>query len=79
MITSEYYTMNKSSKIFIDGHRGMVGSSILRALQARGYNNFVLKNSAELDLRNQLGVANFFAIEKPEFFFGCSQSRRYCC
>jgi GDP-L-fucose synthase len=69
MITSEYYTMNKSSKIFIAGHRGMVGSSILRALQARGYNNFVLKNSAELDLRNQLGVANFFAIEKPEYVF----------
>ncbi len=69
MITSDYYTMNKSSKIYIAGHRGMVGSSILRALQARGYNNFVLKTSAELDLRNQLDVANFFAIEKPEYVF----------
>ena len=47
----------------------MVGSSILRALQARGYNNFVLKNSAELDLRNQQDVANFLANEKPEYVF----------
>ena len=61
--------MNQSSKIYIAGHRGMVGSSILRALQARGYNNFVLKNSAELDLRNQQDVANFLANEKPEYVF----------
>ena len=61
--------MEKSSKIYIAGHRGMVGSSILRALQARGYNNFVLKTSAELDLRNQQDVANFFAFEKPEYVF----------
>ena len=45
--------MEKSSKIYIAGHRGMVGSSILRALKARGYNNFLLKTSSELDLRNQ--------------------------
>ena len=61
--------MDKSSKIYIAGHRGMVGSSILRALQGRGYNNFVLKNSAELDLKNQQDVANFFASEKPEYVF----------
>jgi GDP-L-fucose synthase len=61
--------MNKSSKIYIAGHRGMVGSSILRALQSRGYANFVLKTSSELDLRNQKSVADFFACEKPEYVF----------
>jgi GDP-L-fucose synthase len=61
--------MEKSSKIYIAGHRGMVGSSILRALQAKGYYNFVLRTSAELDLRNQQAVADFFAVEKPDFVF----------
>lgn len=61
--------MEKSSKIYIAGHRGMVGSSILRALQAKGYSNFLLKTSAELDLRNQQAVADFFALEKPDYVF----------
>jgi GDP-L-fucose synthase len=61
--------MEKSSKIYIAGHRGMVGSSILRALQAKGYCNFVLRTSAELDLRNQQAVADFFAVEKPDYVF----------
>lgn len=61
--------MERSSKIYIAGHRGMVGSSILRALQSKGYNNFLLKSSSELDLRNQQDVANFFSIEKPEYVF----------
>jgi GDP-L-fucose synthase len=61
--------MEKSSKIYIAGHRGMVGSSILRALQAKGYTNFVLKTSAELDLRNQQAVADFFSNEKPDYVF----------
>ncbi len=61
--------MDKSSKIYIAGHRGMVGSSILFAMQSRGYTNFVLKNSSELDLRNQQAVADFFAMEKPEYVF----------
>ncbi len=61
--------MEKSSKIYIAGHRGMVGSSILRALKAKGYSNFVLKTSAELDLRNQQAVADFFTIEKPDYVF----------
>ncbi|MBP6754979.1 MAG: GDP-L-fucose synthase [Bacteroidia bacterium] len=61
--------MEKLSKIYIAGHRGMVGSSILRALQAEGYTNFVLKTSAELDLRNQQAVADFFALEKPDYVF----------
>lgn len=61
--------MNKSSKIYIAGHRGMVGSSILRTLKAKGYSNFVLKTSAELDLRNQQAVADFFEHEKPDYVF----------
>lgn len=61
--------MEKSSKIYIAGHRGMVGSSILRALKARGYNNFLLKTSSELDLRNQQAVADFFTVEKPDYVF----------
>lgn len=61
--------MEKSSKIYIAGHRGMVGSSILRALKAKGYSNFLLKTSAELDLRNQQAVADFFALEKPDYVF----------
>lgn len=61
--------MEKLSKIYIAGHRGMVGSSILRALQAKGYSNFLLKTSAELDLRNQQAVADFFAHEKPDYVF----------
>ena len=61
--------MEKSSKIYIAGHRGMVGSSILRALQAKGYTNFIFRTSAELDLRNQQAVADFFALEKPDYVF----------
>jgi GDP-L-fucose synthase len=61
--------MEKSCKIYIAGHRGMVGSSILRALKSKGYKNFLLKTSSELDLRNQQAVADFFAIEKPEYVF----------
>lgn len=61
--------MNKDSKIYIAGHKGMVGSAILRKLQDLGYKNFVLKTSKELDLRNQQLVADFFASEKPEYVF----------
>ncbi len=61
--------MEKTSKIYIAGHRGMVGSSILRALQAKGFTNFVLRTSAELDLRNQQAVADFFTFEKPDYVF----------
>lgn len=61
--------MDKSSRIYIAGHKGMVGSSILRALQSRGYTNFVLKTSSELDLRNQQTVAKFFTNEQPEYVF----------
>lgn len=61
--------MLSSSKIYIAGHRGMVGSAILRNLQKRGFNNIVVKTSSELDLRNQSAVESFFTAEKPEFVF----------
>ena len=61
--------MNSPSKIFIAGHNGMVGSAILRNLQDKGFSNFVLKSSKELDLRDAKAVADFFEEEKPEFVF----------
>jgi GDP-L-fucose synthase len=61
--------MNKSDKIFVAGHRGMVGSAIVRRLQAEGFNNLVLRTSAELDLTQQQAVADFFATEKPDYVF----------
>ncbi|MFH6999053.1 GDP-L-fucose synthase family protein [Flavobacterium sp. FlaQc-57] len=61
--------MNLNDKIYIAGHRGMVGSAILRQLKAEGYNNFILKTSSELDLRNQQAVADFFQKEKPDYVF----------
>jgi len=61
--------MNKSSKIYIAGHRGMVGSALHRKLLADGFTNFVVKTSSELDLRNQDAVARFFEEEKPEYVF----------
>jgi GDP-L-fucose synthase len=61
--------MEKLAKIFVAGHRGMVGSAIVRKLQAEGYSNIVLRTSKELDLRNQTAVENFFASEKPEYVF----------
>lgn len=61
--------MEKNSKIYVAGHRGMVGSAILSRLQSEGYTNFILKTSSELDLRNQTAVADFFEKEKPEYVF----------
>jgi GDP-L-fucose synthase len=61
--------MEKASKIFVAGHRGMVGSAIVRKLQSEGYNNLILRTSTEVDLRNQLAVENFFEAEKPEYVF----------
>lgn len=61
--------MQKNSKIYVAGHRGMVGSAIMRKLQSEGYVNLVLRTSKELDLRNQQAVADFFASEKPEYVF----------
>lgn len=61
--------MNKNSKIYVAGHRGMVGSAIVRRLNQDGFTNIVTRTSKELDLRNQQAVADFFATEKPEFVF----------
>jgi GDP-L-fucose synthase len=61
--------MNLNAKIYIAGHRGMVGSAIARCLQAQGYNNFIVRTSSELDLRNQQAVFDFFETEKPEYVF----------
>ena len=61
--------MEKSAKIYIAGHRGMVGSAIVRELQNQGFNNIITKTRAELDLLNQQAVADFFAKEKPQFVF----------
>ena len=61
--------MEKHSKIYIAGHRGMVGSAIHRRLKKEGYENFVFRTSDELDLRNQQAVADFFAKEKPGYVF----------
>lgn len=58
--------MNKEAKIYIAGHRGMVGSAIWRTLKKEGYVNIIGRTSKELDLRNQIDVNNFFEIEKPD-------------
>lgn len=61
--------MNKNASVYIAGHRGMVGSAIVRQLQALGFTNIITRTSAELDLRNQEAVADFFATQKPDFVF----------
>jgi GDP-L-fucose synthase len=61
--------MDKSSKIYIAGHRGMVGSAIVRKLEKEGLTNLVYKTSKELDLKDQGQVQEFFKIEKPEYVF----------
>jgi GDP-L-fucose synthase len=61
--------MQKGSRIYIAGHRGMVGSAILRNLESKGFTNFLLRSSSELDLRDQQATAAFFAKERPEFVF----------
>jgi GDP-L-fucose synthase len=61
--------MQQDSKIYIAGHRGMVGSAIERLLRKKGFNNIVSRTSASLDLRNQQSVADFFELEQPEYVF----------
>lgn len=61
--------MSKNSKIFLAGHRGLVGSAILENLQNKGYTNIVTRTHKELDLTNQKAVETFFEVEKPEFVF----------
>ncbi|MEA2109534.1 MAG: NAD-dependent epimerase/dehydratase family protein, partial [Pseudomonadota bacterium] len=61
--------MEKNAKIYVAGHRGMVGSAIVRRLRKDGYDNLLLKTSAELDLTDQQATAVFFAAEQPEYVF----------
>ena len=61
--------MEKDSKIYVAGHRGLVGSAIVRRLQRAGFGNLVTRTSSELDLRDQQAVAAFFAAEKPDYVF----------
>jgi len=61
--------MNPASRIYVAGHRGLVGSAILRNLQAKGHINFVLRTHAELDLENQAAVRAFFETERPAYVF----------
>lgn len=61
--------MNKDSKIYVAGHRGLVGSAIVKNLQEQGYTNLVYRTSSELDLREAVQVAAFFEAEKPEYVF----------
>ena len=64
--------MEKSSKIFVTGHRGLAGSAIVRGLKKNGYNNLVLRTHSELDLINQKQTEEFFMTEKPEYVFHCA-------
>jgi GDP-L-fucose synthase len=61
--------MNKSDRIFVAGHRGLVGSAIVRRLQREGYTNLITRSSTELDLRRQEDVERFFAAHRPQFVF----------
>ncbi len=61
--------MHPLSKIYVAGHRGMVGSTICRNLESRGFKNIIKRTSQELDLRNQHAVQDFFAFEKPDYVF----------
>jgi GDP-L-fucose synthase len=61
--------MNKDGKIYVAGHRGLVGSALVRALRAEGYSNLVLRTHKELDLTDQIAVAQFFQQETPEYVF----------
>ncbi|AFS71533.1 NAD dependent epimerase/dehydratase family [Exiguobacterium antarcticum B7] len=61
--------MKKDSKIYVAGHRGLVGSAILRKLEKEGYTNLIVRTSTELDLRDKQQVDVFFELEKPEFVF----------
>ena len=61
--------MNSRDKIYIAGHRGMVGSALVRNLEAAGYQNIVTRTSSDLDLRDSTAVKNFFELEKPDYVF----------
>jgi GDP-L-fucose synthase len=64
--------MNKNAKIFVAGHRGLIGSAIVRKLEEQGYINIIKRTRQEMDLRDQLAVWHFFQKEKPEYVFLCA-------
>ena len=67
--------LKKEAKIYVAGHRGMVGSAIVRQLKTHGYQQIIVRTSKELDLRNQQAVAEFFQAEKPDYaFFWCAKN-----
>ena len=71
--------MNKDDKIFVAGHRGLVGSAILKKLKEKGFFNLITKTHQELDLTNQQETAAFFAHRKTRLcFFSRSKSRWHC-
>ena len=72
--------MEKNAKIYVAGHRGLVGSAIVRNLTKKGYTNIITRTHKELDLLNQSAVNTFFETEKPEyvFFGGCTCRRNRC-
>lgn len=61
--------MNSTDKIYVAGHKGLVGSAVIRALENKGFNNIICKTSKELDLRNQASVEKFFKEEQPQYVF----------
>ncbi|KAJ8767295.1 hypothetical protein K2173_017339 [Erythroxylum novogranatense] len=67
VLADSFFLSDKSVKIFVAGHRGLVGSAIVRKLKALGFTNLVLRTHAELDLTRQSDVESFFAAEKPKF------------
>lgn len=61
--------MEKTAKIYVAGHNGMVGSAIVRKLRSESFDNIITRSSKELDLRNQQAVTDFFSSEKPDYVF----------
>jgi GDP-L-fucose synthase len=71
---------DKSAKIYVAGHRGLVGSAICRELTKQGYQNIITKTHQELDLEDQKETEEFICDIKPDMvFFSCCKSRRYLC
>ncbi len=72
--------MEKTCSIYVAGHRGLVGSAIVRSLEANGYLNIVTRTSSELDLRDYKAVEEFFQGHSIDYvFFGCGEGRRNRC
>lgn len=65
--------MEKDAKIYVSGHRGLVGSAIVRKLKEKGYANIITRSSKELDLTNQADTLAFFKAEKPDYVFSLRQ------